>query len=260
MDLAPRLGSPSTGVVVTGGASGIGRACAEALAAVGRPVALWDIAGDAVRDVADLVAKEFDVPTVGVPIDLADPDQIAGALEITRAALPSIGGLAHCAGIRRSEHLDEIEPAGWDQLQHINVRAEVLLVQALLADFRRAGPGCAVVGVSSIMATTGSARYASYCTSKAGLLGLTRALGVGLAPEGIRVNAVCPGYIRTPMVMPRLDAAPERLSLLESTVPMARLGEPAEIAAAIRFLLSEEASFITGAELVVDGGVTRAGL
>jgi NAD(P)-dependent dehydrogenase (short-subunit alcohol dehydrogenase family) len=259
MDFAPRIGSPATGVIVTGGASGIGRACAEALAAVGRPVALWDIAEN-VRHAAELVSKEYDVPAIGVVIDLADPAAIPAALETTRAALPSIGGLAHCAGVRGRETLEEIEPAGWDRVQQINVRAEALLVQALLPDFRRAGPGCAVVGVSSIMAVLGSPRYAAYCVSKAGLLGLTRALGVGLATEGIRVNAVCPGYIRTPMVMPGLEAAPDRLAALEARVPMARLGEPAEIAAAIRFLLSDDASFITGAELVVDGGVTRAGL
>jgi NAD(P)-dependent dehydrogenase (short-subunit alcohol dehydrogenase family) len=258
MNPTPRLGSPSTAVIVTGAASGIGRACADALAAVGRPVALWDIAGDAVRDAAELVAKEFDVPTVGVVVDLADPGQISRALAETRQVLQPIGGLAHCAGIQGRATIEEVQPDDWDRLQNINVRAQALLVQALLPDFRLAGPGCAVVGVASVMAILGSPRYPSYCASKAGLLGLTHALGVGLASDGIRVNAVCPGYIRTPMVMPGLEAAPERGNDLVRRVPLARLGEPEEIAAAIRFLLSDEASFVTGAELVVDGGVTRS--
>jgi NAD(P)-dependent dehydrogenase (short-subunit alcohol dehydrogenase family) len=258
MSPAIRLGSPATAVIVTGAASGIGRACADALAAVGRPVALWDVAGDEVRDAAEIVAKEFDVPTVGVAVDLADPEQLPRALAETKEAMHPIGALAHCAGVEGRAKLERLDALQWDQVQNINVRAEALLVQILLPDFRAAGPGCAVVGVASIMATFGSGRHASYCTSKAALLGLTHALAVGLAPEGIRVNVVCPGYIRTPMIMPDLEAVPDVLIELQRRVPLARLGEPGEIAAAIRFLLSDEAGFITGAELVVDGGVTRA--
>lgn len=257
MELTPRLGSPSTAVVVTGAASGIGLACAHALAAVGRPVALWDIAADGVRDAAELVAKEHDVLTVGVPVDVCDPRGVQAAVEISRAALSPIGGLAHCAGVRSRETIDEFDLETWERVLQVNLRAEALLVQALLPDFRKAGPGCAVVGVASIMATLGSARDIAYCSSKAGLLGLSRALAMGLAQEGIRVNVVSPGYIATQMILPHLERHPDRLDALSRRVPLARLGEPHEIATAVRFLLSDEASYITGTELLVDGGTTR---
>jgi NAD(P)-dependent dehydrogenase (short-subunit alcohol dehydrogenase family) len=136
----------------------------------------------------------------------------------------------------------------------VNLRAEALLVIALLGDLR-ANAGSAVVGIASIEAIIGHGAIPAYCASKAGLLGLTRSLADSLSPDGVRVNAVCPGYIDTPMLRPSLDL-PGTREKYEAGAPLRRLGQPEDIARAVRFLMSDEASFVTGTHLVVDGGTT----
>jgi NAD(P)-dependent dehydrogenase (short-subunit alcohol dehydrogenase family) len=240
-------------VVVTGGGSGIGRACCEALAAVGRPVAVWDRDGDA----AVAVAETLDVASVGVGIDVTRVAALAPAVQLSRDAVGPIGGLVHSAGVVDVSPVDTLSVDAWSRVVDVNLRAEAFVVQALLESLRETAPGSAVVGIASIEAIVGNAAIPAYCASKAGLLGLTRSLAVGLAAEGIRVNAVCPGYVDTPMLGGAMSAAPGLREMFESQVPMGRLAQPSEIAAAVRFLLSDDASYITGTELVVDGGTTR---
>lgn len=250
-----RLGAPETGVVITGGASGIGLACAEALAAVGRPVALWDLSGDVARDAAALIAKEHDVAAVGVAVDVTDTSAINGAIPLTREALGSIGGLVHSAGVLATQPIEELDEVLWDLVVDTNLRAAALLARALVPELRAAGPGSAIVAVSSALALVGHGNHPAYCSSKAGLLGLVRSLAIGLAADGIRVNAVCPGWVVTPMTGWREN--PEMRERLERYVPLRRLAEPDEVATVTRFLLSDEASYVTAAEIVVDGGLTR---
>lgn len=243
--------SPSSGVIVTGGASGIGAACARALAEAGRPVALWDLVDAA--DVAERISADTGSPAVAVTVDVTDAAAFPAAIERSRETLGSIGGLVHAAGIVEPLATGDLDEARWDAVQHVNLRAHALLVQALLEDLR-ATPGSAVVGISSIEALVGQMFLPAYCASKAGLLGLTRSLAHHLAADGIRVNAVCPGYIDTPMT--RRNAPAELRAELAARSPIGRLGRPEEVAAAVRFLMSDEASFITGAHLTVDGGAT----
>jgi NAD(P)-dependent dehydrogenase (short-subunit alcohol dehydrogenase family) len=251
------LGSPNTGVVVTGGASGIGRACAEAIAEVGRPVAIWDRAGDAAKAAADAIAAASGVKTCAVQVDVTASSQFTDAVARTKETLGSVGGLVHCAGVVSVETVEQLDEERWDFVLDVNLRAEALLVKALLPELRAAGPGSAIVGLSSIEAVVGNGIIPAYCASKAGLLGLTRALAVGLAAEGIRVNAVCPGYVDTPMTAPYLSATPEVRRQFEQHVPMGRIAGPDEIARVVRFLLSDEASYVTGAELIIDGAMTK---
>ncbi len=251
MDMTPRLNSPSTAVVVTGGASGIGRASADALAAVGRPVALWDIhEGNAQRAAAE-IGSQYGVATVAVGIDLRDPQAIAPALQTTRAALPRIGGLVHAAGVVDTGSLEGVTPQAWDDGINVHLRPLVLIVQAMMDDFR-ANPGSAVVAIASINATLGHAANPIYSAAKGGVLSLVHSLADRLARDKVRINAVSPGQILTPMLQPSIEHLPagyyERRILLE------RLGEPAEVGRVVRFLLSDEASYITAAEVVVDGG------
>lgn len=244
----------TTGVIVTGGASGIGSACGAALAAAGRPVALWDLDEAAAVGHADRIAKEHGVPAVGLRVDVRDAGAYPEALEQSRSVLGGLGGLVHAAGVVDSGSLPGLEPDMWDLVLDVNLRAQALLVRAMLDDLRT-HPGSAVVGIASINAVVGNPANPAYCASKAGLLGLTRSLAASLATDGIRVNAVCPGYIETPMLAKAFER-PGNRAKLESRPPLKRLGTPDEIAGAVRFLMGAEASYITGTHLLVDGGLT----
>ncbi|KVG28902.1 SDR family NAD(P)-dependent oxidoreductase [Burkholderia diffusa] len=245
------LDAPATGVVVTGGASGIGHACAEALAAVGRPIAIWDIQADKAGDVAGQLAERYGVPTFGIGADLREARQIDDALDATRAALPTLGGLVHAAGVVDQSGIDALTEARWDAVVDVNLRALALLVQAMLPDLR-AQRGSSVVAIASINATLGNGLIPAYTASKGGVLALVRSLADGLGNDGIRVNAISPGQILTPMIQPAVDALPA--GTFERRIMLGRLGDPAEIGRVARFLMSEEASYVTGTELIVDGG------
>lgn len=244
-------GTLSTGVVITGGASGIGLASARALAQVGRPVALWDINEAKAVAEAGRIADEFGVEAIGVGVDLSDPTRYAAALDATRAKLPSVGGLVHAAGIVDTGSLDGVTVDVWDLGINTHLRPLILLVKELLPDFE-ANPGSAIVGISSINATLGNAINPVYSAAKGGMLSMVRSLADRLGPSGIRINCVSPGQILTPMLQPTVDALPE--GAFERRILLGRLGRPEEVAQAVRFLLSDEASYITATELVVDGG------
>jgi NAD(P)-dependent dehydrogenase (short-subunit alcohol dehydrogenase family) len=244
-------GALLTGVVVTGAASGIGRACAEVLVAEGRPVALWDV-NPAVVEVAAGLGMPAEV------IDVTDPAAVTEAAGRSAGALGAVGGVVHAAGRVTVEPVGDFTADSWDAVVDVNLRAHALVVQALLPHLRRTA-GAAVVGISSIEALVGNGVIPAYCASKAGLLGLTRSMAAQLGPEGIRVNAVCPGFVETPMLAPTLAIEGARRRL-ERSSPLGRIAQPVEIAHAVAFLLSEKASFITGTQLVVDGGAIAVDL
>lgn len=250
--------TPSNGVIVTGGASGIGLATATALAEVGRPVALWDVQGDVAIDAAGRLAEEHGVATLGIAIDVTDDDAIDTAVADAASAIGPIGGLVHAAGIVRTGGLTGAAFDEWDAVLAVNLRALGSLTKALLPHLRKVGTGASVVGIASIEALVGHGSIPSYCASKSGMLGLVRSMADAFGPEGIRVNAICPGYIRTPMTAPALDAGRGE-EAMAAGVPLGRIAEPHEIGRVARFLLSDDASYITGAELVVDGGLVHKG-
>lgn len=252
-----RLGEPRTGVVVSGGGSGIGRACCLALASVGRPVAAWDVDADGAATTASACA-DLGVAAIGVTVDVTDSAAVGAAVSTTATALGSIGGLVHAAGIVRPALEDVVDLDTWDLVLGVNLRAEAVLVSALLPSLRAAGRGSAIVGISSIEGLIGHGFIPSYVASKHALIGLTRSLAHRLGPDGIRVNAVCPGYVDTPMLAPTIATAEVRASF-EHKIPAGRLAEPDDIARVVRFLLSEESAYVNGAAIVVDGGVTAVG-
>ena len=219
--MTDRLGTPGTGVVVTGGASGIGRATCLALAEV----------------------------------DVRAYEAIEAAVAPTQQSLGTIGGLVHAAGVAGPGPVDFIDEETWDAVLDVNLRAEAFVVRALLPWLREANPGSAVVGVASVEAIVGHAAVPAYCASKAGLLGLTRSLAHRLGMEGIRVNAICPGPVDTPMLAP-IIAMPDARQSMVANVPLRRIAAPEEIGRVARFLLSDEASYVHGAAVVVDGGYT----
>lgn len=241
-------------VVVTGGASGIGRACVLALADVGRPVAAWDLDEQGARESASL-ARDRGVEAVSRRLDVTDSMSFAPAVDEARGALGPIGGLVHAAGVAGPVPVPFLDEGQWDAVLDVNLRAEALLVRALLPELRETGAGSAIVGISSIEGLTGNGLIPAYCASKSGLLGLTRSMAHALGPEGIRVNAVCPGAVDTPMLAPLL-ALPEAVARLQERIPLGRVAEPEDIAKVVRFLLSDDAAYITGTYVVVDGGMT----
>jgi NAD(P)-dependent dehydrogenase (short-subunit alcohol dehydrogenase family) len=253
-------GIPSGAVVVTGGASGIGQACATALAEQARNVAIWDLDGASARAVAEQLAGAHGIAAHGIGVDVREPATFADAVTSSLTAVGPISGMVHAAGVVSIDPADRLDVDSWARVVDVNLRAFALLVPALLPALRETAAGsahdAAIVGIASIEAIVGDGRIPAYCASKAGLLGLVRSFAVGLASEGIRVNAVCPGYVDTPMTAP-IMTAPEMRSRLERRVPLGRVAAPEEIGRVVRFLLSPDASYVTGAELVVDGGLTR---
>ncbi len=157
----------------------------------------------------------------------------------------------HCAGIVDTASLEGITIESWDDGINIHLRPIVLLLQVFLDDLK-SNPGSAVVATASINATLGNAVNPIYTAAKGGVLSLVRSLADRLAKDGIRVNSISPGQIMTPMMKPSVDALPDRY--FEKRILMERIGEPEEIGRVVRFLLSDEASYITAAEIVIDGG------
>lgn len=244
--------SPTTGVVVTGGGSGIGRAVCLALADAGRPVAAWDLDGAGAAETAAMCSS---VGTHHLGIDVRASDGLPAAVAAAREALGPIGGLVHAAGVSGPMPIDFMTDDAWDAVLDVNLRAEAMLARAFTEALREAMPGAAIVGIASVEAIIGNGMIPAYCASKAGLLGLTRSLAHRFGLEGIRVNAVCPGAVDTPMLAPVLGM-PDAKRQLEGRIPLRRIAQPADIAKVVRFLLSDDASYVHGAAIVVDGGMT----
>lgn len=250
----PPLHSPTTAVIVTGAASGIGQACALALAEVGRPVACWDLDRDGAVETAATAQATHGVASMAAGVDVTATDTIAEAAHQVTLVLGGVGGLVHAAGIVGAAFVDDVDEDTWDRVQSVNVRALAFLTQALLPHFRQTGAGSALVAVSSIEGLVGSGFTPAYSTSKAAVLGLTRSIADRMATFGGRANAVCPGLVDTPMLAPVKEMG-DILDRLVERVPLGRVAGPAEIARVVRFLLSDEASYVTGQHLVVDGGM-----
>lgn len=246
---------PQTGVIVTGGASGIGKATIFALAEAGRPVAAWDLNAAGAEAVAKEATERFGVAAIGIGIDVADTAAFGTAIVRSRSAMGTIGGLVHGAGITGPGTIEHITEESWDRTLGIHLRAGAMLIRDLVPDFTR-NADSAVVVISSIEGIVAHAAIVSYCSAKAGLLGLARSSAAHLGSRGVRVNAICPGFIETPMFAGAVANDDVRKAYLDR-IPLKRLGRPEDIARTARFLLSTDAAYITAAEIVVDGGVTR---
>jgi len=240
--------------IVTGAASGIGRATAELFAHARARLVVNDVDARRLdRLVATLSAAGANV--VAVPGDVADDRTARELARVAQERFGAIDVLVANAGIIPLVGIDEATGDDWDKVMAIDGRGMFLCCKHAIAAMRASGGG-SIVCVSSISGVAGQSRQATYGPAKFVATGLTKHLAVECAEQGIRVNAVAPGTIRTERVLRLADepGGPEYLETVAALHPMGRLGEPAEVAKAILFLASDEASFVTGAVLPVDGG------
>jgi NAD(P)-dependent dehydrogenase (short-subunit alcohol dehydrogenase family) len=243
--------------VVTGAAQGIGRAIAEQLHAEGARLLLLDCNEAGVFAVTESLRKAGGAAVNFLVVDLADPMAIKALAAQTSELEATVDVLINNAGIELDVRLEEISVEAFDRVIAVNLRAPLLLTQALLSLFP--GTGGAIVNISSIHADHAFPNAIPYACSKAGLMALTRNLALELAPRHIRVNALCPGYIDTPMWDEWLRATnnPEAVAHeTEALHPLGRRGLPCDVASAAIYLASSQTAWITGASLVVDGGLT----
>ena len=238
--------------LVTGASRGIGRACAVDLALSGAGVALVSRDLDATRKTAELV-EAAGGESVVVACDVRDEDQIVAAIAGAVDTFGRLDVVVNNAGVGRGVGADEEDLEGWQDVMAANLTGPFLLVRHAVEQLERSSAG-AVVNIGSVLAVVAQRGATAYCASKAGLHQLTRQMAMDLAPRGIRVNCVAPGYIRTELFT--RSNPPARQARLGELHALGRVGEPEEVARAVTFLSSDAASFITGACLMVDGGLT----
>ncbi|RZL88407.1 MAG: glucose 1-dehydrogenase [Variovorax sp.] len=243
--------------LVTGAGSGIGAAIAQRLAQEGASV----VVADSDLSAAAAVAASLEAQGQGafaIGLDVTSSEDIAGAIERVRVRHGRLDALVNNAGIHHGGSFEDTDMAQWRRLMAVNVEGTMGLSLAALPLLKAAGRPTAVVNLSSISGLGGDFGQAAYATSKGAVTHLTRSMALDLAKFGIRVNAVCPGSVRTPMfdaAIANLDPAKVEEAFARA-YPMGRIAQPAEIAAAVAFLASDDASFVNGVNLPVDGGLT----
>jgi len=236
--------------IVTGAGRGIGEATARRFAADGCSVSVWDVNAEAAEAVAGAI-RESGGKAIACAVDVSSKDQVDAAVARTVEELGGLHFVVNNAGITRDKSAKKLSEADWDLVLAVNLKGTFLVCQAAINVMLENGYG-RIVNTASV-AVTGNFGQANYSASKAGIVGLTRTLALECAKGGITVNCVAPGATDTPM----FDAVPEEIKqAICKSIPLRRMAEPSEVAAVHAFLCSDDASYVTGQLLFVDGGAT----
>ncbi|QTX05084.1 3-oxoacyl-ACP reductase [Agromyces archimandritae] len=252
VDLTARLAGRVA--VITGGGSGIGLATAKRFAAEGAHVVIGDVDAAAGESAATLVGGRF------VRVDVTEETQVNALFDEAASITGTLDIAFNNAGISPpdDDSIETTELPAWERVQDVNLTSVYLCCRAALRHMVPAGRG-SIINTASFVAVMGSATsQISYTASKGGVLALSRELGVQYARQGIRVNALCPGPVNTPLLQELFATDPERAERRLVHVPVGRFAEPEELAAAVAFLASDDASFITASTFLVDGGIGSA--
>lgn len=240
---------------VTGAGSGIGRASALRLAERG-PVALFDRSAEGLRETAAAIA-DAGGSSLEIVGDVTVEDEVATGIARTEAELGTLRAAVACAGIEVTGTVAEMPAADWHRVLAINLTGVFHTARHAVRAFEAAGGG-AFVAISSDGGVQGASEWGAYCATKHGVIGLIRCMALDHGPQGIRSNAVCPALTQTPMA-DRVLGEEDRDAVLDEwtkLVPMGRIGRPEEIAGAVAYLVSDDASYVNGHTLVLDGGAT----
>ena len=244
----------SKNAIITGGARGIGEAIARKLAANGINIIIWDVNAESAQATAAAIAKEYGVKAGGAAVDVTKSEMVDAAAAEVAKEYGSIDILVNNAGVTRDKLMVMMKDDDWDFVLNINLKGVFICTRTIARIMAKQRSG-AIVNIASVVGLMGNVGQANYSASKGGVIALTKTTAREFAPRGVRCNAVAPGFIQTAMT----DKLPEKIKEeFNKLIPLGHFGQPEDIAKTVNFLASEEASYITGQVICVDGGIVMS--